>query len=86
MRSNDWTPVTICLPEDFKVVQVTYISAIDSTPCCDAFAFNNRGDWYWIDEIRPDEFTVENFEKYGLPPKAKVEITAWKYNCEPYMA
>lgn len=49
-------------------VQVTYIGYNDHEPYCDAFAYRNDGDWYW--SLTDDE--------------VRVEITAWKYNSEPY--
>ena len=69
MNNNSWTPIsTGLLPDDMEDVQVTYIGYNDHEPYCDAFAYRNDGDWYW--SLTDDE--------------VRVEITAWKYNSEPY--
>lgn len=69
MKNNSWTPIsTGLLPDDMEDVQVTYIGYNDHEPYCDAFAHRNDGDWYW--SLTDDE--------------VRVEITAWKYNSEPY--
>ena len=51
-----------------EMIEVTYIGYNDHEPYCDAFAYRNDGDWYW--SLTDDE--------------VRVEITAWKYNSEPY--
>lgn len=69
MKNNSWTPIsTGLLPDDMEDVQVTYIGYNDHEPYCGAFAYRNDGDWYW--SLTDDE--------------VRVEITAWKYNSEPY--
>ena len=69
MKNNSWTPIsTGLLPDDMENVQVTYIGYNDHEPYCDACAYRNDGDWYW--SLTDDE--------------VRVEITAWKYNSEPY--
>lgn len=69
MKNNSWTPIsTGLLPDDMEDVQVTYIGYNDHEPYCDAFAYRNDGDWYL--SLTDDE--------------VRVEITAWKYNSEPY--
>lgn len=40
----------------------------DHVPHCEAFAYRNNEEWYW---------SLDDSE-------VKVEITAWKKNCEPY--
>lgn len=65
----DWIPVTSGLfPSEKKEVQVTYLGFYDKKPYCDAFAFYKGSKWYWCEDAT----------------EVKVEITAWKYNCEPY--
>ena len=69
METNNWVPVKqIHFPEDAKDVQVTFIGYNDRKPHCEAFAYRNDGNWYWSLDDAP----------------VKVEITAWKYSCEPY--
>ena len=69
MNENKWIPISSGMyPEDLEIVQVTYLSYLDNEPYCDAFAFRSEGKWHWA----MDEDDVI------------VEITAWKYNCEPY--
>ena len=69
MKNNNWIPVSSGLfPEDEEDVQVTFIGYNDHAPHCEAFAYRNEGDWYW---------SLNDTE-------VKVEITAWKKNCEPY--
>ena len=46
-----------------------YLGYHDREPYCDAFACYRDGEWYWLDG-------------YGRP--IAVEVTAWRYNCEPY--
>lgn len=66
---NNWIPVSSGLfPEDEKDVQVTFIGYNDHAPHCEGFAFRYEGNWYWTLDER----------------EVKVEITAWKENCEPY--
>lgn len=69
MNKNNWIPVSSGLmPDEREDVQVTFIGYNDNAPHCEAFAYINEGIWYWS----LDDSTV------------KVEITAWKHNCEPY--
>ena len=69
METNNWVPVKqMHFPEDKKDVQVTFIGYNDHEPHCGAFAYRNDEDWYWSLDDAP----------------VKVEITAWKYSCEPY--
>lgn len=69
MKNNNWMSVSSKLfPKDEESVQVTYIGYYDHKPHCDGFAYRYNGKWYW---------SVNDNE-------VKVEITAWKYNCEPY--
>lgn len=69
METNNWVPVKqMHFPEDKKDVQVTFIGHNDHEPHCEAFAYRNDEDWYWSLDDAP----------------VKVEITAWKYSCEPY--
>lgn len=69
MNQNSWIPVSSgLLPEDEENVQVTFLGYNDHAPYCDAFAHIIDGEWYWSSDDNP----------------VKVEITAWKYNCEPY--
>lgn len=66
---NNWIPVSSGLfPDDGKDVQVTFIGYHDQAPHCEGFAYREGGNWYW---------TVND-------GNVKVEITAWKKNCEPY--
>lgn len=46
-----------------------YLGYHDKEPYCDAFACYRDGEWYWLDD-------------YDRP--IAVEVTAWRYNCEPY--
>lgn len=67
---NEWIPISSGLkPEEKEEVQVTYIGYNDGKPYCDEFAHISDGIWYWTNS--DDEVMVR--------------ITAWKYNCEPYM-
>lgn len=69
METNNWVSVKqMHFPEDKKDVQVTFIGYNDHEPHCEAFAYRNDEDWYWSLDDAP----------------VKVEITAWKYSCEPY--
>ena len=66
---NNGIPISSGLfPEDRENVQVTFIGYHDHVPHCEGFAYREAGDWYW---------TVTD-------GKVKVEIIAWKKNCEPY--
>lgn len=67
--NEDWIPVSSgVLPDDKENVQVTYLGYYDKIPYCEAFAYRDKGSWYWS----LDDSDVV------------VEITAWKYNCKPY--
>ena len=69
--TNNWIHVNLGLfPEDMEDVQVTFIGYNDHIPHCEGFAYRNDGDWYW---------SLDD-------SKVKVEITAWRRNCEPYKA
>lgn len=68
MDNNNWISVGSALPEDRENVQVTYIGCPDNVHYCDAFAYLDRGTWYW---------TVND-------DKCSVPVIAWKKNCEPY--
>lgn len=73
MNNNDWIPVSSgLLPDEGEVVQVTYLGYYDHKPYCDEFAYVYEGKWYWCHEDENNNCEV------------KVEITAWKHNCEPY--
>lgn len=65
---EDWIPVSEGYPDDIADVQVTYIGHNSGAPLCDAFAYRAEGEWYW--SLGDD--------------KVRVEITAWKRNCEAY--
>jgi hypothetical protein len=48
MNDNEWIPIASgVLPEDEKVVQVTYLGYNDHLPYCDEFAFRRNGRWFW---------------------------------------
>lgn len=69
MENNNWIPVSSGLfPDELENVQVTFIGYNDHVPHCEAFAYRNDEEWYWA---------LDDSE-------VKVEITAWKKNCEPY--
>lgn len=69
MKENNWIPVSSgVLPEEYVDVQVTYIGYEDHIPYCDEFAYISKGKWYWSSDCT----------------ESKVQITAWKPNCEPY--
>lgn len=51
-----------------KTCKLLLLGIIDHEPHCEAFAYRNDGNWYWSLDDAP----------------VKVEITAWKYSCEPY--
>ena len=69
MRKENWIPVSSGLfPNEMEDVQRTFIGWNDNEPYCNAFAYRKEGKWYW---------SLDDYE-------VKVEITAWKYNCEPY--
>lgn len=68
MDNNNWISVGMKLPEDRENVQVTYIGCPDNVYYCDAFAYLDKGIWYWT--LNDDQCSVP--------------ITAWKKNCEPY--
>ena len=69
MENNNWIPVSSGIfPDDMEDVQVTFIGYNDHAPHCEAFAYRNDEKRYW---------SLDDYE-------VKVEITAWKYNCEPY--
>lgn len=66
---NNWIPISSGLfPEDGEDVQVTFIGCNDHVSHCEGFAYRNDEEWYW---------SLDDSE-------VKVEITAWKKNCEPY--
>lgn len=70
MKDNYWVPISSGLfPQDLEDVQVTFIGYNDHKPHCEGFAYRNEGAWYW--SIDDEEVTVE--------------VTAWKYNCKPYI-
>lgn len=57
------------LPDNTKVVQVTYLSYPNKDPLCDALAYCMDGLWYWN--------SGDN--------EVAVEIVAWRYiELEPY--
>lgn len=61
---TDWVPVSSGkYPTDNVSVQVTYLSASNRNPLCDAMAYRKNGCWYWCDN--------------GL--LALVEVTAWRH-------
>ena len=69
MKKENWIPVSSGLfPNEMEDVQITFIGWNDNEPYCNAFAYRKEGKWYW---------SLDDYE-------VKVEITAWKYNCEPY--
>lgn len=71
MNNNKWIPVeTGVYPDDMEDVQVTFIAHDDNKPHCEAFAYRNDGRWFW--SLYDEE--------------VKVEITAWRANCIPYVA
>lgn len=58
------------LPDEEKVVQVTYLSYYNKEPLCDELAYYKDGVWYW----KSDDDEVD-----------KVDIVAWRYaDLEPY--
>lgn len=68
--NNEWITVSSgLLPEEREDVQVTYIGYNDGNPYCDEFAYMVDGKWYWT----------------NVDDEVRVKITAWKYNCKPYM-
>lgn len=71
VKENNWIPVSSgVFPEDENLaVQVTYLGYHDKLPYCDAFAYYRNGNWYWLDDYNKS---------------VAVEITAWRFNCEPY--
>ena len=70
MKNNNWIPVSSGLyPDDGEKVQVTYLGWYDKKPYCDEFAYRLDGGWLWSTD----------------DSEVKVEIIAWKYNCEPYV-
>lgn len=70
MDGEKWVPIrTGRLPKDKEHVQVTYIGFNDKKPYCNEFAYRKDGKWYWSS----DDGNV------------LVDITAWKYNCKPYI-
>ena len=68
---DNWIPVSsgVFPDNDSLPVQVTYLGYHDEEPYCDVFACYRNGEWYWLDD-------------YDRP--IAVEVTAWRYNCEPY--
>lgn len=70
MKNDNWIPVSSgYYPAPNVGVQVTYKGYDDNTTAyCDAFAYRNEGRWYWSWDDSP----------------VKVEIIAWKHNCQPY--
>lgn len=71
MKNDNWIPINSGLyPDDMEDVQVTFIGYNDHEPYCEAFAYRNEGEWFWLMD----------------DGKVRVEITAWKCNCEPYKA
>lgn len=70
MQNNNWVPVSSGLfPDDITDVQVTFIGYHDHKPHCEAFAYRKNNKWYWSLDANV----------------VKVKITAWRYNCEPYI-
>lgn len=70
MKNNKWIPISSgLLPKEKEDVQVTYIGYNNGNPYCNKFAYMVDGEWYWA----------------NADDEVKVKITAWKYNCEPYM-
>lgn len=70
MENNKWVSVSSGLyPDDMEDVQVTFIGYVDHLPYCTEFAYRNDGKWYWTSD----------------DSQPKVEITAWRYNCDPYV-
>lgn len=65
---NKWIPCSEKLPDEEEIVQVTYIGHTDGLPYCDGCAYLKYGGWFWS----------------LYDGEVKVEIVAWKPNCEPY--
>lgn len=69
-EQNGWIPISLgFFPEDYEVVQTTYLGYYDKKPRCDSLAYRSNGVWYCADS---NCFEVE------------VEIIAWKHLCDPY--
>lgn len=67
--SETWTPViSENYPKERENVQVTYLGCVDGEYHCDAFAYCENNQWFWINEEEP----------------VTVQIVAWKRNCKAY--
>lgn len=67
--SEIWTPViSENYPKERENVQVTYLGCVDGEYHCDAFAYCENNQWFWINEEEA----------------VTVQIVAWKRNCKTY--
>ena len=67
--SETWTPVISGnYPKERENVQVTYLGCVDGEYHCDAFAYCENNQWFWINEEEA----------------VTVQIVAWKRNCKAY--
>lgn len=67
--SETWTPViSENYPKERENVQVTYLGCVDGEYHCDAFAYCENNQWFWINEEEA----------------VTVQIVAWKRNCKAY--
>ena len=67
--SETWTPViSENYPKERENVQVTYLGCVDGEYHCDAFAYCENNQWFWINEEEA----------------VTVQIVAWKRTCKAY--
>ena len=67
--SETWPPVISGnYPKERENVQVTYLGCVDGEYHCDAFAYCENNQWFWINEEEA----------------VNVQIVAWKRNCKAY--
>jgi hypothetical protein len=67
--SETWPPVISGnYPKERENVQVTYLGCVDGEYHCDAFAYCENNQWFWINEEEA----------------VTVQIVAWKRNCKAY--
>ena len=69
IKKELWIPLsTGNYPPEMTDVQVTFIGYNNGKPLSCAYAYLNENQWYWTLDETP----------------VSVEITAWRYNNEPY--
>lgn len=89
-KVNEWIPCSERLPEDFVVINVTWVNRepargyehIKDKPFVDT-AMRFKGKWYWW-SVRTEDM-IKEYGHYELNKiDRSIEIIAWQYQPEPW--